>query len=254
MASTQEQHTGGHWHKVELVRNAHRSGPISKGTFTNCSGNSQGIVWSAVGNAGNSNSPQISKEHHVLSKTNIFSDRSHWHRMNHIGRQTASLPKCFWRRKLGQNGPNNIHSVEDHLFGTLTLPLQRRKWLASKPRQRHHIAWWLASNLRPLARKYQIYRKAELPQDKSGYHGEANWLGSWSLGPPGCKDNSLVCQVCVTLSLHEVWWGAFAKSQKTSHLLRWQGRFPRSIGATFLSDLLLRHSWLATLHHVFALN
>ena len=134
----------------------HRSGAISKGTFTrNC------LV--SGGNSQDSNS-QISKEHHVLWKTNIFSDRSHWHRMNHIGRQTPSHPRCFWRRKLGQHGPNNIHSVEDNLFGTLTLLLQLRKWRASKPRQRHHIAWWLASNLRPLPMKYQIYRKAELPQ------------------------------------------------------------------------------------------
>ena len=71
--------------------------------------------------------------------------------------------RCLWRRKLGQNG-NNMHSVDDHLFGTLILSLQLRKWLASKPRlgsrQRHHSAWWLASNLRrPLAMKYQIYNQ-----------------------------------------------------------------------------------------------
>ena len=144
----------------------------------------------------------------MLSKTNLFSDQSHWHTINHIGRQTASLPRCLWRRKLGQHGPNKIHSMEDNPFGTLTLPLQLRKWLASKPRQRHHSAWWLASKLRPLAMKYQIYRTAELPH-KSGSPWVSKLIGvlvSWSLGPPnGCKDNSLaVCHACVTLSLNEV--------------------------------------------------
>ena len=45
--------------------------------------------------------------------------------------------RCLWRRKLGQNG-NNMHSVANHLFGTLVLPLQLRKWLASKPNKINH--------------------------------------------------------------------------------------------------------------------
>ena len=146
----------------------------------------------------------------MLSKTNLFSDQSHWHTINHIGRQTASLPRCLWRRKLGQHGPNKIHSMEDNPFGTLTLPLQLRKWLASKPRQRHHSAWWLASKLRPLAMKYQIYRTAELPH-KSGSPWASKLIGFTHAASFDAKPGGLftVASATATLKLKRPFWSSF---------------------------------------------